>query len=85
MKSKISILALLFIISISAFSQSQAWFVKSSEAKVYAEAHNVPILMVFAGSDWCKPCMVLKADILLNFEFQNNYQRTLTIFYLDFH
>lgn len=84
MKLKISIIALLVVFSVSAFSQEHAWFVNSSEAKVYADANKVPILLVFAGSDWCKPCKILKADILKSTEFQNYYSTKFALLYLDF-
>ena len=84
MKLKLSIITLLVIFSLSVFAQEQAWFVKSSEAKTYAVANNVPILLVFAGSDWCKPCKILKADILINSEFQKYYPTKFALLYLDF-
>jgi thioredoxin-related protein len=74
----------LFVLSTTLFSQSPAWFTSSSEAKAYALKNNVPILLVFAGSDWCKPCMMLKADILQSEEFKQYYPSELTILYLDF-
>jgi thioredoxin-related protein len=84
MKLKISISVLLIIFSIGAFSKEPAWFVNSSEAKVYADTNKVPILLVFAGSDWCKPCKILKADILKSTEFQNYYSSKFALLYLDF-
>lgn len=84
MKLKTSIAVLLIILSASAFSQKPAWFVNSSEAKVYADANKVPILLVFAGSDWCKPCKILKADILNSTVFQSYYSTKFALLYLDF-
>lgn len=84
MKLKTSIAVLLIILSANAFSQKPAWFVNSSEAKVYADANKVPILLVFAGSDWCKPCKILKADILNSTVFQSYYSTKFALLYLDF-
>jgi len=64
MRTKLLILSLLVLFTVNMQSQSTAWFSNSSEAKAYAQKNNVPILLVFAGSDWCKPCMMLKAEIM---------------------
>ena len=84
MKLKISLFFFLVLFSMSALAQDKAWFVKSSDAKVYAEANKVPILMVFAGSDWCKPCKMLKADILHSPKFEAFHQTKFALLYLDF-
>jgi thioredoxin-related protein len=55
-----------------------------SEAKHYAEEHHIPILMVFAGSDWCKPCIQFKKSILLSDSFLAYSKENLAILYLDF-
>lgn len=71
-------------LTINSFSQDKAWFTSSSEAKVYAQENKVPILLVFAGSDWCKPCMMLKKEILLSKEFQEYFPSHFALLYLDF-
>jgi len=53
-------------------------------AKQIAIAKEVPILMVFAGSDWCRPCMQFKVQILLDTAFQQYADSQLVILYLDF-
>jgi len=55
-----------------------------TKAKAYAEKENVAILMVFAGSDWCRPCMQFKKSILLNDAFSAYSDTTLALLYLDF-
>lgn len=42
------------------------------------------ILMVFAGSDWCRPCMKFKKDILEQSAFQAFAKDKVTVLYLDF-
>lgn len=78
------ILFLLVMLSAKSTSQSTAWFVNSSDAKAYAQKNNVPILLVFAGSDWCKPCMMLKAEILHSDDFLKYYPSQFALLYLDF-
>jgi len=84
MKHKILTICSLFILSTTLFSQSSAWFTSSSDAKAYALKNDIPILLIFAGSDWCKPCMMLKADILQSDEFKQYYPTEFALLYLDF-
>lgn len=55
-----------------------------SEAKHYAEEHHIPILIVFAGSDWCKPCIQFKKSILMSESFLTYSKDSLAVLYLDF-
>lgn len=84
MRTNLLILSLLVLFATNMHSQSSAWFSGSSEAKAYAQKNNVPILLVFAGSDWCKPCMMLKAEILHSKEFEQYYPSQFALLYLDF-
>lgn len=84
MKKTFVFLVLLLIVSFHVSSQESAWFVKYSDAKTYAESNKVPILLVFAGSDWCKPCMMLKADILKSDAFHSYFSTRFALLYLDF-
>lgn len=59
-------------------------FTDLAQAKAFAKEHNTPILMVFAGSDWCKPCIQFERGILSNETFQTYAKNNLTILYLDF-
>ena len=54
------------------------------KALAEARAKNKTILMVFAGSDWCRPCMQFKKEILENPEFVKYADEKLVILYLDF-
>ncbi len=60
------------------------WFSNKEDALAYAEAHNSDILMVFAGSDWCRPCIQFKQSILTSPEFEAFSKDNLAILYLDF-
>lgn len=61
-----------------------AFLTDLDSAKQVAIAKEVPILMVFAGSDWCRPCMQFKQQILSNEIFQSYADTELVILYLDF-
>lgn len=60
------------------------WFTDKSAAMEYANNNNAQILMVFAGSDWCRPCIKFKKDILESTEFKAYADGKLGILYLDF-
>ena len=83
---KLLLIILLSCISTFSFGQSESnnWFVNSEEAVTYAKERQVNVLMVFAGSDWCKPCIQFKADILKSEAFDEYSKDMLAILYLDF-
>ena len=60
------------------------WQTNFEEAKQVASEENKKILMVFAGSDWCAPCIKLKKNILTTDEFQEFEKNNLVVLYLDF-
>ncbi|HMQ47129.1 MAG TPA: thioredoxin family protein [Saprospiraceae bacterium] len=69
----------------SVFAQTeQPFFTDYEQAKAVALAENKKILMVFAGSDWCRPCMQFKKEILDSEVFQTYAQENLVVLYLDF-
>lgn len=53
-------------------------------AKAEAVQHNKDLLVVFAGSDWCKPCIQFKRSILVDSSFQTYAKKHLNVVYLDF-
>lgn len=65
-------------------ANSLQWFTNIEEAKSAAAENGQNILMVFAGSDWCKPCIKFKKDILQNSNFSTQNIEKLVILYLDF-
>ncbi|MCP3930345.1 MAG: thioredoxin fold domain-containing protein [Bacteroidetes bacterium] len=60
------------------------WFTDIEVAKIQAKANKQKILMVFAGSDWCRPCMKFKQDILLSPAFDEFASDKIVVLYLDF-
>lgn len=73
-----------FLISVL-FNFSAASFITDyNEALTIAKNEDKNILMIFAGSDWCRPCKRLKASILDSPEFQNFADEELVLLYLDF-
>lgn len=71
-------------VGLSGQDDSKNWFVDADQAKQYAQENNVNIIMVFAGSDWCRPCIQFKKDILESISFRSYAENGLAILYLDF-
>ena len=73
-------------ISVSSFAQSDdlKWFTNLEEAQTFSKENNTQILMVFSGSDWCKPCIQFKKDILESQEFISEMKNKVVVLYLDF-
>lgn len=64
--------------------QNLTWFTNLEVAKEYAAANEKDILMVFAGSDRCRPCKRFKKDILDAKKFKTWGSEEVVILYLDF-
>lgn len=76
----------LAVLSYQGYSQATdtKTFTDIALAKANSKKQNVPILMVFAGSDWCKPCIQFKRSILTSETFTAYAKQNLTVLYLDF-
>lgn len=84
MKS-LQILILALVLTLGTLqAENKAWFIKSNEAKTFAIENKTPIMLVFAGSDWCKPCMMFKNEILKSSVFEGWHQDKIAVLYLDF-
>ncbi len=59
-------------------------FTDIAQAKAFAKKKQVPILVVFAGSDWCKPCIQFKRSILVSESFTSYAKQNMAVLYLDF-
>ena len=84
MLKKSLILAITFCTIIATAQQNDYTFTNIEEAKIYAYNNSKNILLVFAGSDWCRPCIQFKKEVLQTETFQNFAGKQLTVLYLDF-
>lgn len=84
------IISLLFLLSFSAISaqtekfDSTLWVPNITMAKATAIEKHLPIMLVFSGSDWCKPCIKLKTQILLTDTFSAYAKDHFVLLNLDF-
>lgn len=75
---------LLFWLGSFSFSVNSDWFDDFQSAQQKAKEETKPILMVFAGSDWCKPCIMLEREVFENETFKNFAKEKLVLLKLDF-
>jgi thioredoxin-related protein len=60
------------------------WKVKYNDAVKEAKVVHKPILMVFAGSDWCKPCIMLRKEVWDTEAFRTYAKDHYVLLELDF-
>ncbi|PKP19031.1 MAG: thioredoxin family protein [Bacteroidetes bacterium HGW-Bacteroidetes-21] len=87
---KATLLVLLSLSFSTLFSQkitpldSMLWLTNYESAMANAKENNKPIILVFSGSDWCKPCIKLRENILVSQEFSNWAKENAVLLSLDF-
>lgn len=91
MKTKIIFSAtLIILICFATFAQqvekfdTSLWVSNITIAKAAAKEKGHPIMLVFSGSDWCKPCIKLKTQILLTETFSAYAKDHYILLNLDF-
>lgn len=63
---------------------SSVWHSNYQAAREQAKETDKPLLMVFSGSDWCKPCIMLREQILVKPEFSDWARAHVVCITLDF-
>lgn len=63
---------------------AQAWKASYKEALTEAQKKDSPILLVFAGSDWCAPCIKLDREIWQSDTFRNYAASNFILYKADF-
>ena len=72
MKHLLILLCLVFGTQLQAQDEySKDWITDFNQAKKISAKKDMPILMYFTGSDWCKPCKQLKVDYFDTEEFKD--------------
>ncbi|AWM31452.1 thioredoxin family protein [Hymenobacter nivis] len=61
-----------------------AWNPDLTAALAQAKASQRPVLAVFSGSDWCKPCIMLKQEVFDQPEFAQYAQDKFVLARFDF-
>ncbi|WP_210520491.1 thioredoxin family protein [Hymenobacter terricola] len=60
------------------------WITDLGAAQAEAKATNRPILAVFSGSDWCKPCIMYEQEVFSKPEFSAYAKDKLVLAHFDF-
>lgn len=60
------------------------WTTDAQEAFVLAEQDDLPVVMVFSGSDWCKPCIQLTREVFETEVFQAFADNKMILLKIDF-
>ena len=68
----------------SAAAMPAGWLTDLDAAKTAAKAANRPIVAVFSGSDWCKPCIMYEQEVFAKPEFMAYAKDKLVLAHFDF-
>lgn len=60
------------------------WHLNLEEAQAIAQEQDLPILIVFSGSDWCRPCMKLESELFSTDDFEAFAHTNLVLLKVDF-
>jgi thioredoxin-related protein len=63
---------------------SQNWVTDFEDAKDISKEKEVPVLLVFSGSDWCAPCIKLERNIWQSQEFIDYSEEHFVLLRADF-
>lgn len=68
----------------SASVTAQDWESDYKDAVAHAKKDNKPLILVFAGSDWCAPCIKLDREIWQSEPFRTYSATNYVLFRADF-
>lgn len=77
-------LACIFIIFVSLSVTAQDWEKDYAGALLRAEQADRPLILVFAGPDWCAPCIKLDREIWRSETFKAHAREHCVLYRADF-
>ena len=83
MKKNIIVTAILYTFFFSV-STAQNFLHNFEDATTQAQSESKTVMMIFSGSDWCKPCIQLRKTILEDPVFDEYANDKLVLLELDF-
>jgi thioredoxin-related protein len=72
------------LLSLASLVSAQTWEPSFDAAKAKAEREGKNIVLTFAGSDWCIPCMKLEKTIWSSQDFMNYAKDHFVLYRADF-
>lgn len=73
----------LVISAIVLLTSSITWRTNLKEGLIEAKEQHKQILLVFSGSDWCKPCVQLKQNVFQSKQFEETYSKDYVLVNID--
>jgi thioredoxin-related protein len=64
--------------------KTEIWYHHLESAKTEAVQRDLPLLIVFAGSDWCRPCIQLNNQVFSKEEFKTWASANIIPVHFDF-
>ncbi len=77
-------LAYILLFFIPLVTHSQEWTADYKNAVALSKETQKPIILVFAGSDWCVPCIKLDREIWQSNEFKTHSTEHYVLYKADF-
>lgn len=84
MKRALTVITLVWTLSVPIFGAEAAWTQNYETAKERARAGGKPILALFTGSDWCPPCRQFERDVASSEGFLRYAADKVVLLKLDF-
>jgi len=78
------IMLLFFVVVTISTTTAQEWNTDFTTAKKLAKTNNLPIILVFQGSDWCAPCIKLDREVWSTDEFKAYAKEHYVMLQADF-
>jgi thioredoxin-related protein len=72
------------LFSLSIFASAQDWQPDYALALTKAEATKKPLILVFAGTDWCAPCIKLDREVWQSETFKDYAKDHYVLYRADF-
>jgi len=72
------------VLGLPAAEAMAGWLTDLSAAQARAKATNRPVLAVFSGSDWCKPCIIYEQEVFAQPDFAAYAKDRLVLAHFDF-
>ena len=63
---------------------AEGWLTDMDAAKKEAAEQKKDLMIEFTGSDWCPPCMQLRANVFSKPDFQKEAQKNFVLLELDY-
>lgn len=78
------VLAIILLLNVNLIAEDNGWITDFENAKTVSKEKDVPILVNFSGSDWCRWCIILADEVFSEDAFKEFAKDNLVLFVADF-